>query len=104
MFYGDVATDTLRDIFADIAILNFAGISFDKGITSACKETAIINKLMIENTNGNVYAVMDSHCLDKVANFFTDSIDKINVIITDNQISEQQRKNIQRYGIELIIT
>ncbi|MCI2082969.1 MAG: DeoR/GlpR family DNA-binding transcription regulator [Bacteroidales bacterium] len=99
---GMTAESTLRNFFVDKLFLGVDSFNLEKGLSTPNAEEASLNRAMIDCAK-EVIAVFDSSKLEKRSFAFIAAMDKINVIITDNGISEEYREKIEHAGINLII-
>ena len=83
---GRFATDNLRQVYANKAILGVDGISLMHGCTVPSNAEAEVIKLMIERTRGEIYIVADHTKWGVVSNFQIAAIDEIDKLFTDAQI------------------
>ena len=97
---GMSAESTLKNYYVDKLFLGVDSVNLEKGLTTPNAEEASLNRTMIDCAK-QVIAVFDSSKLDKRSFAFISNIDKIDVIITDNKISDASREQINRIGIKL---
>jgi len=100
---GQKAADFFENIHVDKLFLATAGISLRAGLTYPSLSDLPVKKAMIEAAT-TVYLVADSTKLGKEALGILGSLSKINYIITDSDISDEQKKAFSEHGIEFIIS
>ena len=97
---GMSAESTLRNYYVDKLFLGVDSVNLEKGLTTPNAEEASLNRTMIDCAR-QVIAIFDSSKLDKRSFAFIAKIDAIDVIVTDDKISEESRGQIDRAGITL---
>jgi len=102
-YIGETAASTISQVFASKAFIGVDGFSAQHGMTTPVQAEAQINRLMIEHTRGQVIVLADSSKLGKVSNFFVAPINTVNKLITDPGISEHDKAEFEKLGIEVLI-
>jgi len=102
-FVGEFALSALHSIYSDHTFLGTNGLSLDKGLTTSVYQECSINQAMIEHTHGNVVVLADSSKLGKVAHFVSASLDKIDIVITDEGCPKDFREGLEAMGITVIL-
>jgi DeoR family fructose operon transcriptional repressor len=100
---GRFATDNLRQVYADKAILGVDGISLLHGCTVPSNAEAEVVKQMIERTQGKVFIVADSSKWGVVSNFQIASIDEIDKLITDEEFEPSVIETLAARSIESLV-
>ena len=99
---GDIAVQMLKNIRANKCFLGVSGISTKGDICTAIFQETMINSMMIQQTHQQRIILADHTKIGLQHNFTIGSINQITHIITDNNISEDQRKIFSGQNIELI--
>lgn len=99
---GEFSTYILSKITADKCFLGVSGIAADSGIGTSVLQETLINHEMINRCNGNVYVLADSSKVGKHSNFSSGDINEISHLITDNDISENEIKELEDKGVKVI--
>jgi DeoR family fructose operon transcriptional repressor len=100
---GRFATDNLRQVYANKAILGVDGISLIHGCTVPSNAEAEVIKLMIERTKGEIFIVADHTKWGVVSNFQIASIDDIDRLITDAKIDPATLELLASHSVEIIL-
>jgi len=100
---GDLTHTILKNVCGSKAIIGVDGISIKFGLTTPVQEEAAVASLMIEQTLGPVIVVADSSKIGVVSNFVTAPIEKVNILVTDQGIKSDYKKELEDIGIEVII-
>lgn len=101
-FIGPLAVNMIRSINANIAILGTSCLSLSKGMTNRNLAEAEVKRAMLD-TGERVVLVMDSskmhtHTLASVA-----SLEAIDTLVTDSRLSDEDRDEIERRGVKVVI-
>lgn len=99
---GPMAERSLRNFYVDKAFLGVDGFDTKTGLYTPNIEEAHLNELMIEIAN-EVILLADSSKFKKKSFAFICTVDKINVVITDDKISEDDHRRLQEAGVRVII-
>lgn len=99
---GSIAENSLKNFYCDKCFLGVDGIDTNIGIFTPIPEEANLNKLMIENSK-EVIVVTDSSKFRRKSFCFISPIEKINTIITDSKIPENDLQNLIKKGINVIL-
>lgn len=99
---GPKAVTDISEISAQTLFLGASGLSFDRGVTENHIFSAEVKKAMIQSSE-KVILLLDSSKMGK--SFFVDllPIEKIDVLITDQNISAEYQTKLTDMGIELVI-
>ena len=99
---GPMAERNLLEYYCDIAFLAVDGIDCDYGISTPVVSEASLNKIMIDIAR-KVIVVSDSSKFGRRSFAKIASMDKIDVLITDNGIPDKDRKKLEKMELELVI-
>lgn len=99
---GEGAANSLTDIVCSKFFLGVDGIDPDYGITTSTIEEALLSRKMMSVASKTV-VLADSSKFGQHGFGRINSLDEVDVIITDNGIAPQMRKVIAEAGVELII-
>ena len=99
---GTPAEKSLRNYFCDKLFLGVDGIDFDYGLSTPNIEEAHFNSAMIEMSN-QIIVLADSSKIHKRSLAFICPVSKIDIIITDSGISNEQKTSFENAGVEVII-
>ncbi len=99
---GPQAEKSLRNFNVDKAFLGVDGFDTKNGIFTPNVEEARLNEIMIEISK-EVILLADSSKFKKRSFAFICPINRINKVITDEKISEDDKKRLLDAGIEVII-
>ena len=98
---GEMAQASLKNICAGKAIIGVDGVSVKFGFTTPIQEEAAITRCMIEQTAGPVIMVADSSKMGVVSNFVTAPLNKADILITDDGIKPDFKKELEEKGIQV---
>jgi DeoR family fructose operon transcriptional repressor len=101
---GRFATENLRQVYADKAILGADGISMLHGCTVPSNVEAEVTRLMVERTNGEIIIVADHSKWGVVSNYQICSIDEINKLVTDGNIEPSILEPFASHSVKILIT
>lgn len=97
---GPIAESILNMFYCDKLFLGVDSISVDKGLSTTNIEEANINQTMMSISKQTI-AVFDSSKFNKRNFAFIAPMDKINTIVTDDNIGREQRGQIKAMNIQL---
>lgn len=101
-FNGHSAINMLQDYVLDKVFIGVAGISFDHGFTAFNMQDALVKRVLIERAlEVNVVAHSDKIGLARYASIC--NVEAANRIITDSGISDEDRRNFEGCGVEVVI-
>ena len=100
---GRFATDNLRQVYANKAILGVDGVSLLHGCTVPSIAEAEVVRQMIERTRGKIFIVADSSKWGVVANFQVATIDEIDKLITDKEFDPAAMESLAACSVECLI-
>ena len=98
---GSIAESGINNFYADKVFLGVDGIDAQYGITTPNMEEAHLNRLMIERSK-EVFVVTDSSKFEKQSMAFITGLENIDILITDKNISEKQKKLCLNKKVEVI--
>jgi DeoR family fructose operon transcriptional repressor len=100
---GNFATNNLRQIYANKAILGVDGIANRFGCTSPIAEEAEIGRLMIDQCFGQTILVADHSKWGVIAQYRIASIDELDVFVCDNALPQEALDSLQDNETEVIL-
>ena len=99
---GPIAENSIKNFYCDKCFIGVDGIDSQYGIFTPNPEEAQLNKLMIESSK-EVVVVTDSSKFNRKSFAFISPINKVNIVITDSKIPEEELKNLHNMGIKVIL-
>jgi DeoR/GlpR family transcriptional regulator of sugar metabolism len=99
---GEKSGDFFEGIFAEKLFLATAAVSFEAGLTFPAMADLYVKRAMIKAAS-KVYLVADSSKIGRTSFSSLGPIDLIGGFITDDGISDADRAEFERRGIEVII-
>ncbi len=99
---GTQAEENLRNYSCDKLYLGVDGIESGYGMTTPNIEEAHLNRIMIDVVN-EVILVTDSSKFQRRSFAFISSIEKVQTIVTDKGIPEEEHKILTDMGIKVIL-
>ncbi len=99
---GPLAEKSLRNFNVDKVFLGVDGFDTKQGIFTPNVEEARLNEIMIEISK-EVIVLVDSSKFKKRSLAFICNINQIDKVITDANISPEDKKRLQDSGVEVII-
>lgn len=99
--YGDDAINQLKKYRADKLILAVDGINSEEGITTYHHLEAEINRQMISRVNKTII-VADYTKIGRVSFAYIDSINNIDILLTNQKVSQDEIKNIKKSGVDVL--
>jgi DeoR family fructose operon transcriptional repressor len=100
---GRFASDNLRQVYADKAILGVDGISLLHGCTVPSNAEAEVVRQMIERTQGMIFIVADHSKWGVVSNFQIATIDEIDKLITDEEVDPSAIETLTARSVECLV-
>ena len=100
---GDLATRTLRGIFATRSFIGVEGLSLRSGLTTPALAEAELARVMIEQTHGQVVVVADSSKVGTVADFSIAPIEAVTILVTDPGLDDEFRKALTGLGVRVVV-
>ena len=99
---GPIAENNVKNYFCDKLFLGVDGIDSHYGITTPNIEEANLNKMMVEISN-EVIVLVDSSKFLRRSFAFISPISKINTVITDINIPQDELTGLQNQGVKVIL-
>ena len=99
---GSLAEESFHDFYCDTLFLGADGFDTKYGLSTPNVEEAHMNMIMIEIAK-KVIVVADSSKFARRRFAFIAPISKIDVVITDSGIPEEDKQRLERAGVEVII-
>ncbi len=99
---GPVAESNLKLFYCDKLFLGVDSFNVECGLSTPNIEEANINQVMLSMAD-QVVAVFDSSKVNKRSFAFIASVDKIDVIVTDNRLPSNLRTQLRSIGLQLHI-
>ncbi len=99
---GSQAIQFLDEINIDVAFIVPSGISGRSGLTSGNYIECELKKMIVDKAD-KVVVLMDSSKLDKSLPYTFCTLEKVDTIITDDELSYDVQKKAMEYGVEVII-
>jgi DeoR family fructose operon transcriptional repressor len=100
---GGFALEVLKNVCGSKAIIGVDGISIRYGLTTPVHQEAEISRTMLNRTEGPVIAVADHSKIGVVSNFVIAPIERVSVLITDSQIDEGYKRELEQLDIKVFI-
>lgn len=100
---GPLAEKSFRNFYVDKVFLGVDGFDTLNGISTPNIEEACLNQIMIEVAR-EVIVVADSSKFLRKSLAFICKLDRINTVITDSGISDEDKKRLEDAGIKVILT
>ncbi|MFM2371456.1 MAG: hypothetical protein RIS85_1178 [Pseudomonadota bacterium] len=99
---GERSADYFKGLFAQKLFLATAAVSFDAGLTYPAIGDIAVKRAMIESA-AQVYLVADSSKIGKTSFSSLGAIDQVHTLITDDGISDEDRRAFEDLGITVIV-
>jgi DeoR family transcriptional regulator of aga operon len=99
---GSMAENSIKNYYCDKVFLGVDGIDTKYGISTPNSEEAHLNNIMI-NISREVIVVTDSSKFSRRSFAFISALSKIDTIITDTNIPEDEKLNIEKSETNLLI-
>jgi len=99
---GPIGENSIKNFYCDKCFLGVDGIDSQSGIYTPNLEEAHLNRMMI-NASKEVIIVTDSNKFKRKSFAHIAPITKVNMIVTDSKIPEDELKNLQSIGIKVIL-
>jgi DeoR family transcriptional regulator, fructose operon transcriptional repressor len=100
---GRFATESLRQVYANKAILGVDGISLLHGCTVPSNTEAEIIRQMIERTQQEVIIVADHSKCGVVSNYQVCAIDEVDKLVTDDAFDPSTLESLTSHSVEIHI-
>lgn len=99
--YGTVCEQEFSQYYPDIAFLSINAVNYQDGFTDFRFGEIGVIQLLAKNAE-NVIAVMDSGKLGKCSKRKVLSLDQVDILLMDDNISEDVREKYQEKGIQIL--
>jgi len=99
---GHTAVNMLQDYVLDKMFIGVAGISFDHGFTVFNMQDALVKRVLIERSL-EVIAIAHSDKIGLARYASVCNVEAVNKIITDSGISDEDLRNFESFGVEVIV-
>ena len=99
-FSGGFAEEVIRNSVADKLFLGVDGVDLKKGLTAYNYEEARLNRLMISAAS-EVILIADSSKFGKKAMGYIGGLNEVQRVITDNKISKDYVKAMEKMNIKI---
>ncbi|MGX4685517.1 DeoR/GlpR family DNA-binding transcription regulator [Vagococcus sp. JNUCC 83] len=99
---GDIATNTITSMNADVCVIGCSGISIENGVTTKIFHEAKINELMINQTFECRILVADHRKVGKTSKFKISDISIFDYLITDKYCPNDMVQKIEKLGVSVI--
>lgn len=100
---GRFAIENLGQVYADKVFIGVDGISPKYGCTVPSNAEAEVIRVMIERTKGPIVVICDHSKWGIVSNFQIASMDQIDMLVTDDGLSEMAREEMAERGVDVLI-
>ena len=101
-FYGAHAEDNLRKYNFNKVILGVDGIDVSKGISTHYEPEAQFNRAMCESAQ-QIIVVTDSSKFGKCSLHSIIDMDKIDILVTDDDMPDEYREKLEALNIEVVL-
>ncbi len=98
---GPMAIKNINDLYVDKVFLGVDGFDTERGIYTPNMEEAYFTENLVKNAK-KVIVVTDSSKFKRKSLYFFCPVEKIDVVITDQNIPEKDLNQLQNLGIEVI--
>ncbi len=98
---GSLGISMLNGVYADYLFLATGGIDVEKGLSLPSFSDVELKKAMIESAN-KVVLLADSSKIGKVKFATMGCLDKIDILITDNNVDKNIKKELEKKGLKVI--
>ncbi len=99
---GPTCVDQINLYRADVAIIGVSGLLIDEGIFSSIPQEKATKSTMINNAKKTI-VVADSSKIDQAAFTFVESLEKIDVLVTDKNLDKGKIKRLYEKNINLVL-
>lgn len=99
---GPFLEKVIGDIYVDKVFLGTNGVSVERGLTAVDERIAQVNRLMIESAKECI-VITDHSKIGKVCFASIAPVTKINKLIVDNGINQEDKARFEENGVEVIV-
>jgi DeoR/GlpR family transcriptional regulator of sugar metabolism len=100
---GPLTMEMIRQVNATKVFLGVDGLSLSLGLTTPNLEIAVIQRSMIQYTQGEVVVMTDHSKFGLVAEISVAPLKYIDVLITNRKIPEDYQKNLDLMEVKVVI-
>lgn len=100
---GPLTMEMIRQVHATKVFLGAAGLSLSAGLTTPSLEIAAIERSMIHHTRGQIIVMAVRSSFGMVAEMVITPMPRINIIITDQEVPDEFRKDLESMGVVIYI-
>jgi len=100
---GELANNTLRQMYANKTILGVDGVANRFGCTSPIQEEAEISRVMIDQSLGQTILVADHSKWGVIAQYRIAGLDELDFFVCDNALSREALDSLNDTEIEVIL-
>ena len=97
---GPIAKDAFRRYHAHRAFISVGGISKERGLTDYNELEVETRKVMLKSAS-QIIGLVDSSKMGVVATSIISDIDTLDILVTDNGISNEMKEFIEGFGVNL---
>ena len=99
---GERSADFFRDLYAQRLFLATAAVDTESGLTYPAFADISVKRAMIDSAQ-KIYLVADSSKIGERSFCVLGGLDKVDVLITDDGITAEQRRSIEAAGVSVLI-
>jgi len=99
---GEFAYSNISRVTANKCFIGCSGISAKVGITTAALAEVAINELMLKQCTGPRFVLAESTKVGHNHSFVSSSLERINVLITDQEANKDELDQIRSHDVEVI--
>ncbi len=99
---GDISEESVKKVISDVAIIGCSGFSLKNGITTGNLNESKINRIMIEQTKGQVIVVADYRKINHDSSFFVANSSSVDLLITDEFADVKAINEMTEAGLQVI--
>lgn len=100
--YGDPGVQALQNLYADRTIIGAGGITVEYGISDYNSDDFLVRNEMMSRTN-QVIVVAQSDKFGRNAFCIRNSLEKADVIVTDNDLAPEYADKLHKKNIKLVL-
>ncbi len=99
---GDDALRALGQLRVDVAFIGTNALSVGHGLSTPDPEEAAVKRAMLESAH-HIVVVADSSKVGREHMIRFGSLDRIDVLVTDTDITDHDRAELQERGVEVVV-
>lgn len=99
---GEIAQRTFDILYVDLLFLGVGGIDAKEGLTEYNWDDTLVKKAMLKRAK-KVVIVADSSKHNRIASFLIAPLEKINILITDQEPSSPLKEALKELNIKIIV-